>query len=155
MARTVRNNYTSEYISGNTVRQVEPKREERTQVRPRTHSRRKAQINENALAMNMPYVAFLAVVALVCIVMCVMYLNVQASVANTRSNISQLKTQISTVQSQSDALNYSINSYVDTNKIQKTAKNRLGMVQATDDQISTYKPSDSGYTVQYGDIPTK
>jgi len=105
--------------------------------------------------MNAPYVAFLAIVSAVCLIMCVCYLNIQSDISETRTNIATLKGQISTVQSQNDALNYSINSYIDTDNIYKMATNKLGMKQATDDQISKYKLSDGGYTVQYGDIPNK
>ena len=54
-----------------------------------------------------------------------------------------------------NALNYSINSYVNVVHVYKVATTKLGMKQATDKQISTYKASDSGYTLQYGDIPRK
>ena len=68
---------------------------------------------------------------------------------------SQLRTNISTVQTENNALSYAINSYVDVNHICKVAKSKLGMKQASDNQIITYKSSDSGYTLQYGDIPNK
>ena len=79
----------------------------------------------------------------------------QSNITATRDSISQLKSQISTVQSQNNALNYSINSYVNVDHVYKVATTKLGMKQATDKQISTYKASDSGYTLQYGDIPRK
>ncbi len=156
MGRTARDYYKSEYIDGNTVRKlnrVEPKR--RVEPNQRTHQREERVINERELVMNAPYVAFLAVVTVVCIAMCMLYLGMQTDITSTRKNISSLKVQINTVQSQNNALNYSINSYIDTNRIQKIAKNKLGMAQATDDQICNYKPSDSGYTVQYGEVPVK
>lgn len=156
MGKAARNYYTSEYVDGNTVRKMAPaKPERRVEPKRRTRQREEVVINEKELTMNAPYVAFLAVVTVVCLVMCVLYLGLQSDITSTRRNITSLKTQISTVQSQNDALNYSINSYIDTNRIQKVAKTKLGMAQATDDQISNYKPSDSGYTVQYGDIPVK
>ena len=152
-----RDYYTNEYISGNTVRKTNPQRERRVERAPRrsAQSRQNVRINEKALTMNAPYVAFLAVVSVVCLLMCVMYLNMQSDISETRTSISGLKNQISTVQSQNDALQYSINSYVDVDRIYKEATTKLGMSQAKDDQISKYKTSDSGYTVQYGDIPTK
>lgn len=87
--------------------------------------------------------------------MSVSYLHMQSNITATRDSISQLKSQISTVQSQNNALNYSINSYVNVDHVYKVATTKLGMKQATDKQISTYKASDSGYTLQYGDIPRK
>lgn len=154
MSQRNRAYYGSEYIEGNTVRKLQPQVE-----RPRQNPNRRRQAsqrrNVKALSMNGTSVFFLAAVSFACILMCVLYLNVQSSISATRANISSLKTQISTVQSQNDALNYSINSYVDTDYIYKTAKNNLGMRQAGEDQIVTYHSSDSGYMVQYGDIPSK
>lgn len=151
------NYYTNEYISGNTVRKTNPQRKHRIETAPQRSPRSEKNVrpNEKALTMNAPYVAFLAVVSVVCLLMCVMYLNIQSDISETRTSISGLKAQISTIQSQNDALNYSINSYVDVDRIYKEATSKLGMSQAKDNQISKYKTSDSGYTVQYGDIPAK
>ena len=133
------------YIDGNAVRALEPQRKERIKTATR----------ENALPMSAPYVFFLIAVTCICIVMCVTYLNIQSNIRATRDNISQLRTNISTVQTENNALSYAINSYVDVNHICKVAKSKLGMKQASDNQIITYKSSDSGYTLQYGDIPNK
>ena len=133
------------YIDGNAVRALEPQRKERIKTEKR----------ENALPMSAPYVFFLIAVTCICIVMCVTYLNIQSNIRATRDNISQLRTNISTVQTENNALSYAINSYVDVNHICKVAKSKLGMKQASDNQIITYKSSDSGYTLQYGDIPNK
>lgn len=153
----VRSDYRSEYVDGNTVRQAVPARERRVYVDgQRVHrNERELRAREGALAMNAPHVIFLAVVSAVCLLMCVTYLHMQSNITETRTSIATLKTQISTVQSQNDALNYSINSYVDADNIYKTATTKLGMRQAKDDQISNYQSSDSGYTIQYGEIPNK
>lgn len=152
-----RNYYRSEYVSGNAVRKITPDRERRVYVDgQRVHqSEKEVRSGEKALTMNAPYVAFLAVVSAVCLIMCVTYLHLQSDISKTRTGIADLKTQISTLQSQNDALNYSINSYIDTDYIYDAATTKLGMTQATGEQISKYKLSDSGYTVQYGDIPEK
>lgn len=157
MSRAAVNYYKSEYINGNTVRKTAPARERRVYVDGQrvTSSERELRARERALTMNAPYVAFLAVVSAVCLIMCVCYLHIQSDISETRTSIAQIKNQISTVQSQNDAINYSINSYVDVDHIQKIAKDKLGMSKATDEQIIRYKSSDTGYTVQYGDIPSK
>lgn len=152
-----RNYYRSEYVSGNAVRKTTPDRERRVYVdgeRVR-QSEKEIRASERALTMNAPYVAFLAVVSVVCLITCVVYLHLQSDISETRADIGQLKTQISTLQSQNDALNYSINSYIDADHIYDVATKKLGMTQAAGEQISKYKLSDNGYTVQYGDIPEK
>lgn len=149
--------YGSEYVSGNTVRKVRPENEHRKyrNLQNEQSIEKKLRANEKSLAMNAPYVMFLAAVSVVCLIVCVAYLHIQSDITNTRAAVTGLKTQISTLQSQNDALQYSINSNVDVEHIYKVATTKLGMAQATDNQISTYKPSDSGFTVQYGDIPAK
>ena len=147
MNQVRRSNYGREYVDGNTVRKLNPDRDRRVYVDGKRVQENERQIRarEYAKIMNAPYVAFLAIVSAVCLIMCVCYLNIQSDISETRTNIATLKGQISTVQSQNDALNYSINSYIDTDNIYKMATNKLGMKQATDDQISKYKLSDGGY----------
>ena len=132
------------YIDGNTVRKEEivPERTRRVYKDGKRvyESERQIRERERALHMNGSYVFFLTGV-------------LQSEISQTRSEISKLKTDISTVASQNDSLNYSINSCMDTNNIYKKATQEMGMTQATDEQIVFYKSSDSGYTVQYGDIP--
>lgn len=154
--------YTSEYVNGNTIirgsaaRELQPERSPREGVSQRRHRVTREEIRRSkALSMSAPHVAFLAVVSVVCLIMCVSYLYVQSNITATRADISELKNEISTVQSQNNALNYSINSYVNVNHVYKVATKKLGMKQATDKQIFYYKASDSGYTLQYGDIPKK
>ena len=149
MNQVRRSNYGREYVDGNTVRKLNPDRDRRVYVDGKRVQENERQIRarEYAKIMNAPYVAFLAIVSAVCLIMCVCYLNIQSDISETRTNIATLKGQISTVQS--------LNSYIDTDNIYKMATNKLGMKQATDDQISKYELSDGGYTVQYGDIPNK
>lgn len=52
--------------------------------------------------MNGSYVFFLTGVFAVCLAMCFGYLYVQSEISQTRSEISKLKTDISTVASQND-----------------------------------------------------
>ena len=157
MSQVRRGYRTSEYVNGSAARQIRPDKERRVYVDGQRVNRneRELRARERALTMNGPYVAFLAVVSAVCLLMCVFYLHLQSDISGTRTNISELKNQISTVQSQNDALKYSINSYVDVDHVYKVATTKLGMRQAKDNQISVYKPSNNGYTIQYGDIPEK
>lgn len=145
------------YIDGNAARKLRPERKERPDSRRNVGPRedKQARAYEKALPMNGPYVAFMIVVTFVCILMCVAYLSVQSNIRETRDNISGLRAKISTVQTQNNALDYRINSYVNVDHIYKEATTKLGMKQASDNQIVTYKSSDSGYTLQYGEIPNK
>lgn len=154
--------YTNEYVDGNTVRkgntarQLQPERRTERETRQRRRPVSQEEFKRaKALNMSAPYVAFMVLVSMVCLIICVAYLNIQADITATRSNISELKSDISTVQSYNNALNYSINSHVNVDHVYKVATKKLGMKQATDKQIFYYKASDNGYTLQYGDIPSK
>ena len=138
---------------GNTARQIEPAIQDRPQIRNNRVSERKKA--KSALAINGVSVFFMALVAVFCIATCVAYLYLQSTISETRDSISKIKTDINTVQSQNDALKYSINTYVDSEHVYNVATKKLGMRQAKGDQLSIYKSSDKGYTVQYGDIPNK
>ena len=149
-----RKNYRrNEYIMGNTARQIEPAIQDRPQIRTRKVAERKRM--KNALAINGVSVFFMAIAAFVFIAICVGYLYLQANISDTRRNISKIKTNINTIQSQNDSLKYDINTYVDSENVYKVATKKLGMHQANVGQISVYKSTDKGYTVQYGDIPNK
>lgn len=155
MSQVRRDRYTTSYIDGNTVRQPEPQKRRRVyRGTERIHeSERQIRARESTIRMNAANAIFLVVVSVACLLMCVGYLYVQSEITQTRSEIASLKNQINTVASQNDALNYTINSYMDTEHIYKVATKKMGMKKAKDKQISLYKKSDSGYTVQYGDIP--
>jgi cell division protein FtsL len=111
--------------------------------------------------MKSPYsisagsVLFITIVGILCGATIMAYLFLHSSISETRNNIAKIKTDINTVQSQNDALKYSINTYQDSENVYKVATKKLGMHQAKGDQLSIYKSSDKGYTVQYGDIPNK
>lgn len=154
--------YTSEYIDGNTIRRESTARQVQPRRRPQQDTRqRRTQVTEEelrrakALSMSAPHVAFMAMVSIVCLLVCVAYLYIQSDITATRTSISNLKNEISTVQSNNNALNYSINSHVNVDHVYKVATQKLGMKQATDKQIFYYKASDNGYTIQYGEIPNK
>jgi cell division protein FtsB len=151
-----------EYINGNVVtKPVEvPGRDGRTN-RERVYrdgkrvqgSRRSIREQERALSINGAYVAFLAVAAVFCLALCIVYLNVQSDISAKQSSITALESEINSIVAENDALDYEINSYIDTDYIYKVAKKELGMVEATADQISLYEKTDSEYMKQLEDIP--
>lgn len=142
-----------EYIMGNTARQLEPAVQDRPQIRRERVSERKRR--KSATAINGVSVLMITVVGILCGATIMAYLFLHSSISETRNNIAKIKTNINTVQSQNDALKYSINTYQDSENVYKMATKKLGMRQAKGDQLSIYKSSDKGYTVQYGDIPNK
>ncbi len=149
-----RKNYRrNDYIMGNTARQLEPAVQDRPQIRNNRVSERKRM--KSAYSINAGSVLFITIIGILCGATIMTYLFLHSSISETRSNIAKIKTDINTVQSQNDALKYSINTYQDSENVYKVATKKLGMRQAKGNQLSIYKSSDKGYTVQYGDIPNK
>ena len=149
-----RKNYRrNDYIMGNTARQLEPAVQDRPQIRNNRVSERKR--TRSVYSINASSVLFITIVGILCGATIMAYLFLHSSISETRNNIAKIKTDINTVQSQNDALKYSINTYQDSENVYKVATKKLGMRQAKGDQLSIYKSSDKGYTVQYGDIPNK
>lgn len=145
------------YIYGNAAPELVPGRRERVYENGQRvrQSERELRNRDRALRMNGPYVFFLALISIFCLSMGVIYLGVQSEISNTRAQITTLKTNISTLTAKNEAVDYAIERYVSSDYIINVATNELGMVEADSDQVVFYKNSDSEYTVQFKDVPTK
>lgn len=158
MRDNIRTGYRrNEYVYGNTARQLAPKREERVYENGQRvrESERELRNRDKALQMNGAYVFFLALVSIFCLSMGVVYLGLQSEITNTRDRITELKTDINTLTAKNEAVDYAIKGYISSEHILKVAKKELGMVEADSEQVQFYKSSDSEYTVQFKDIPSK
>lgn len=148
------------YVYGNAARQFAPGREEKEERVYENGQRVKVSARElrnrdKALQMNGAYVFFLAIISVFCLSMGVVYLGIQSQITNTREEITQLKNDINTLTAKNEAVDYAIQEYITSDHILDVAMNQLGMVEADSDQVVFYKNSDSEYTIQYKDIPTK
>lgn len=144
------------YVDGNAVRIVEPaQRPDRVYVGERRVNESPGQLRgrEKALSINGAYAAFLAVASVVCLVLCIYYLSIQAQIKGAQSNIKSLSSEISTLTTENEALDYQVNSYVDIDYVYQVATEELGMVQANGSQVLLYDRSDSEYVNQIKDIP--
>ncbi|MBQ2643042.1 MAG: hypothetical protein IJF94_04500 [Eubacterium sp.] len=151
MARVSNRSYRNEYVSGNTIRKAEPFEDQRIE----RSKRRDPAPETRALPMNFPLVGFMVIVSIACVALAIAYLNMMSQITQAQTDIKSIKADISTIQSQNEARKYAISSCEDSDKIYKVATTKLGMKQASGSQIYRYKTSDTGYTVQYGDIPTR
>lgn len=142
------------YISGNTARQLQavPERKHREKQK-RELSQSVKKNREKALEMSMGYVLFLAAATIALVVVCFNYLKLRADISETNSNITKLTSSIDMLTAQNDAVDYSINSYTDVNYIVRVAVEELGMIQASKDQVSYYKSSESEFMKQFTDVP--
>ena len=99
--------------------------------------------------MSLTYVCFLFAMVIMIVMSCVKYL--QASENN--SKISALHTQLDTLITKNDAMDYEINGYIDVDYIMNTAINELGMVVAGKEQVQFYDSTVGEYMNQLNDIP--
>jgi cell division protein FtsL len=154
-SRTTMKSNTSTYQYGNTVRQLQaaPNPYVTPEVdKPRlSNSTRKNR--EKALNMNLGYVMFLAIAAIVTLVVCVSYLKFQAEMTQKIKSISSLEKEVADLRSDNDETYNRINNSIDLEHIKQVALEEIGMVYASEDQVVLYDNEESDYVRQYSDIP--
>lgn len=103
--------------------------------------------------MDLPFVVMLTIAAICTLYLCVNYLQVQSSITSRIHNIELLEQELETLKSENDALETSINTYVDLDYVYEVATQELGMVYANKNQVIMYNKTESEYVRQYDDIP--
>ncbi len=137
----VRRNRRKKQLSPKQLRQME------------RESTRARYLSMQSESMGLGYVLFLACMVVVIALLAVQYLNFQADVAEKKSNINTLKSQIEVQASQNDAVSYEIDAYIDINRIIDVATNELGMVMANEDQVKYFEKHVDEFMNQYADVP--
>lgn len=153
--RTLRSVNTSTFQYGNTVRQfqvIENQYDTSEMDKPKlSNSTRKNR--EKALNMNLGYVMFLAIAAIVTLAVCVSYLKLQAETTHRVKSISSLEKEVADLRSDNDETYNRINNSIDLEQIKQVALEDIGMVYASEDQVVLYDNQESDYVRQYSDIP--
>lgn len=155
-----RNTYhTREYVEGNTVRKLRPNQAPAREEKEGRKVRRKVDYTvrrnqEKALQMDLPFLVMLTVAAICTLYVCVAYLQVQSSITSRIHNIETYEKELELLKSENDALETSINTYVDLDYVYQVATEELGMVYANKNQVIMYNKTESEYVRQYDDIPT-
>ena len=116
------------YVQGNVVTKPaeEPRRHEGSSVRHRKASRQVRKNRKLALRMNSAYVIFLAVAAVMALVVCVNYIELQSRITMDSVNLDEIRDR---------------------------AQNELGMVYASPERIVGYESPATDYVKKYEDIP--
>ena len=142
------------YVDGNTVRKLQtaPKRENQARSAVSSATRKN---REKALQMNMSYVLFLTVAAVVAVFVCINYLKLQAQNTAYQKMATAKGVQLSEMKLENDSEYNRIVSSVDLEHVKDVAMNELGMVYATEGQIRTYNSIQNDYVKQYQDIPAE
>ena len=105
------------------------------------------------MALDLPYVILLSAACICTLYICVSYLQLQSDLTARMHNIEQLEARFEKLKTENDALETSINTSIDLNKIYEIATKELGMVYAKKDQVLLYDKTESEYVRQYEDIP--
>lgn len=151
------------YVEGSAVRKVQslPERKglevvrEEEEVKRTSRQKAAARNRQKELRMSPGYVFFLTALTLATALVCFQYIGLQSSIMNRNERIIELKSDINTLSSRNDAIEYSISSFIDTKHVVKVATTELGMIKAGKNQVSYYNSSESEYMRQVADIPTK
>ena len=147
------------YIGGAEAPKLEPERQPskaRPKRRKQTGLRKRQQVRRNqerAMALDLPYVILLSAACICTLYICVSYLQLQSDLTARMHNIEQLEARFEKLKTENDALETSINTSIDLNKIYEIATKELGMVYAKKDQVLLYDKTESEYVRQYEDIP--
>ena len=151
--RRMRRAQTSSYrVEGSTARStvVEPVM---VPVRSGQISAQARSNRERSLQMNLGYVIFLAVTAVLCVAICVNYLKLQASYTQLQKAGTSLEVQLSELRLENDAVYNRIISSVNLEHVKDVAMNKLGMVYSSEVQTVTYQETEPDYVKQYQEIP--
>lgn len=89
--------------------------------------------------MNIGYVVFLTFALLLCAVILINYIHLQASVISHINEITRLETELNTLKRSNDEKKNRLESNIDLEYIRQIAIGELGMVYANEDQIILYK----------------
>ena len=120
--------------------------------RPRLSEQERAN-RERSMQMNFGYVAFLAVSAVISVLICVNYLKLQSEYTALQKQATGLEVSLSQLKLDNDEEYNRIMAGVDMEHVKEVAMDRLGMVYASLDQIVTYDAADRDYVKQYQEIP--
>ncbi len=153
-ARTGNSYRVNTYVDGNTVRKMNAVPERETQKRPQTSAATRKN-RARALQMNMSYVLFLTVAAVVSVMVCINYLKLQSQNTTYQKSATALETKLSELKLENDSAYNRIVSSVDLEWVKDVAMNEMGMVYASDRQIRTYDSAQSDYVKQYQEIPAE
>ena len=159
--RNTRPVYGNDYVQGSAAPKLRPQSAPKQETRQGKSSgsqsvrsnHRIRRNQERAMYMDLPYVIMLTIASVFTLYLCINYLHVQSSITARMHHIEQMEAELEQLRAENDALETSINTSIDLNKIYEIATQELGMVYAKKDQVLLYDKTESEYVRQYEDIP--
>ena len=150
--RTYNNASNQMYVYGNVVTKpsYEPKRRVEEPKRRTSHRVRKNR--KKALQMSRGYVLFLAVAAVIALVVCVNYIQLQSRITSSSKNITAMQEELAQMREENNTRYNAVMDAVNLEEVREEAL-KMGMVYADSSQIITYKSPSADYVKQYESIP--
>lgn len=148
------------YVAGSAARNLyivpEPER-----IRPEHSPEKKQRSREKPIVRRetrmLPVsgvsVLILTVAAILTLLICVQYVQLQTELTVRLKHINSLETQLNDLTILNNEADKRINCYVDLNYIYQMATEELGMSYANEEQIAFYTNSGAEYVRQYENIP--
>ena len=103
--------------------------------------------------MNSAYVIFLAVAAVMALIVCVNYVQLQSRITSRSKNITAMQEELAELREENNTKYNAVMDSVNLEEIRDKAQNELGMVYASPEQIVEYDNPATDYVKQYEDIP--
>lgn len=143
------------YVRGNVVTKPEEPlhRHEKSPERPKKTSRQVRRNRKLAFDMNSAYVIFLAVAAVMALVVCVNYIELQSRITSRSKNITAMQEELAKLREENNTKYNAVMDSVNLDEIRDRAINELGMVYASPDRIVGYESPATDYVKKYEDIP--
>lgn len=150
----------SMYVYGNTVVKPDyvpqPKRHKQPEKDPGNSKRRSRQVRQNQrreLRVGKRYVFFLSVAAVLALIICVNYVQLQSQITSRSKHITALQEELADMKEENTTKYNSIVDSVNLDQIKQKAEGELGMVPADESQIVEYDSPSEDYVKQYEEIP--
>ncbi len=152
---TVRKVQTQQSIERHTQRrrQMELERERIYKEREKQYKAQQERLRNKTVVMDAPFLIAFSIAMVCTLVLCFSYIRLQTEINTRISSIESMKQQLDTLKSENAALQNSIDTSLDLDRIYRVATQELGMVYADDSQTITYDKTESEYVRQYEDIP--
>ncbi|MDO4167624.1 MAG: septum formation initiator family protein [Eubacteriales bacterium] len=148
------------YVDGNTVRRLDtlPRRREQEERWEEERRQRRIRRRIQRQPVHMPGIdraslAFLVVALAVTLYICFSYIQTQNKVYEQKNQVVQMESSVASQKENNDIAYQEILDSVDLSEVYEKATKELGMVQAQEKQIYTYKSKKSDTVKQYGEIP--
>ena len=144
------------YVYGNVVTKpaYEPRRHEKSPERPEKRTSRQVRRNRRqALRMSSAYVVFLTVAALMALIVCVNYVQLQSRITSRSKNITAMQEELADMKEENNTKYNAIMDSVNLDEIRDKAQTDLGMVYVSPEQVVEYDNPATDYVKQYENIP--